>query len=278
MSRSASISPPASPRRPVSARRAVSTHRWWLPAHALAVYAFLYAPIAVLVLFSFNTSRRNAVWQGFTVQWYGSLLRNESILQALANSLKVGVAATVIATVIGTMAALALVRHQFRGKAAYNTLIFIPLIIPEVVMGISLLTFFVALGMRLSLTAIILAHVVFAISFVTVVVRARLLGFDRRLEEAAMDLGANPRTTFRLVTLPLIFPGILAGALLAFTLSFDDFVITSFVAGVGSTTLPLKVYSMLRFGVTPEVNAISTIMLGLSFMLILISTRLQRLV
>lgn len=246
-----------------------------LKLHSILVYCFLYAPILVLVIFSFNVARRNAVMTGFTLEWYYKLLQNADLLRSLENSLKVGIIATVFSTLIGSLAALALVRYDFKGKSLFNGAIFIPLVIPEIVMGVALLTCFVGLRIRLSLVTVILAHIAFCSSYVAVTVRARLHGFNRTLEEAAMDLGADEWTTFRKITFPLIFPGILAGGMLAFTLSFDDFVITFFNAGVGSTTLPLKIYSMLKFGVTPEINAISTLILVITFTFIILINWLE---
>lgn len=248
----------------------------FLQAHTWLVYLFLYAPIAILVLFSFNKTSQTAVWQGFTLEWYGSLARNELILAAVRNSLLVGVAATIIATLFGTPVALALGRYAFRGKGLTRNLLYLPIIIPEIVVGAALVTFFGVVGLRLSLTTVVIAHVVFSVSYVAIVVRARLSGFDRSLEEAALDLGARPIQTFWRVTLPLILPGIVSGALLVFTVSIDDYVITSFVAGVGATTLPLQIYSMLKVGVTPEVNAVSTLLLVLTIALITVAQRLQQ--
>lgn len=247
-----------------------------LAAHSSFVYLFLYAPIAILVLFSLNAARQTAVWEGFTLEWYAHLLRDDLILRAARNSLLVAGAATLVATVFGTLAALALGRYEFRGKALTQSVLFLPVIIPEVVVGAALVTFFGAIELRLSLGTVVLAHIAFSISYVAIVVRARLSGFDRSLEEAALDLGAGPAETFRRVTLPLILPGIVAGALLVFTLSIDDYVITSFVAGVGSTTLPLQIYSMLKVGVTPEVNAVSTLLLLVTIVLIAVAQRLQQ--
>jgi spermidine/putrescine transport system permease protein len=245
---------------------------------SVLIYAFLYAPILVLMFFSFNSSRSTQTWTGFSTEWYAALLRDETIHQAFFNSMKVGVTATLIATVIGTLTALALTRHNFRGKLAADTTIYAATVMPEIVVGVSLLTFFVAvflpLGVELGIVTIVIAHVAFTISFVTIVVRARLAGMDESLEEAAQDLGANPMTTFLRVTLPLILPGVMAGALLAFTLSFDDFVITFFVSGVGSGTLPLKIYSMIKFGVTPVINALSTVVLVTTIALIFGGSRL----
>jgi spermidine/putrescine transport system permease protein len=235
---------------------------------AALMYVFLYAPILVMVLFSFNSSRSTQIWTGFSTEWYGELIRDQTILDAFRLSMIVGVTATAIATVIGTLTALALTRYRFRGKTVADSTIYAATVMPEIVVGVSLLVFFVAAGLQLGITTIIIAHVAFCISFVTIVVRARLAGLDRSIEEAAQDLGANPVETFLRVTLPLILPGVMAGALLAFTLSFDDFVITFFVAGVGSSTLPLKIYSMIRFGVSPTINALSTVVLVATMVLV----------
>ncbi len=247
-----------------------------LAAHAWLVYLFLYAPIAILVVFSFNRGRQTAVWEGATLDWYRGLAHDDLIRAAVRNSLVVGIVSTAVATVIGTLVALALGRHEFRGAGFTRSLLYLPIIIPEIVLGAALVTFFGATAFRLSLWTVLIAHVVFCISYVAIVVRARLSGFDRSLEEAALDLGAKPLQTFFRVTLPLILPGIVAGALLSFTISIDDYVITSFVAGVGATTLPLQIYSMLKVGVTPEVNAVSTLLLLVTVLLILIAQRLQR--
>ena len=247
-----------------------------LAAHAWLVYVFLYAPIGILVLFSFNRARQTAVWEGWTLDWYRRLAANELILSSVRNSLIVGVVSTAAATVIGTLVALALGRYEFRGKGFTRNLLYLPIIIPEIVLGAALVTFFGVVAFRLSLWTVVMAHVVFSISYVAIVVRARLSGFDRSLEEAALDLGARPLQTFWRVTLPLITPGIVAGALLSFTISIDDYVITSFVAGVGATTLPLQIYSMLKVGVTPEVNAVSTLLLAVTIVLIVVAQRLQQ--
>ncbi|MBU2604140.1 MAG: ABC transporter permease [Actinobacteria bacterium] len=246
-----------------------------LRAFVALVYGFLFAPIAVLVLFSFNDSKRNATWQGFTLKWYGALFGNQPVLDALWLTMKVALIATVIATVFGSLAAYALTRYKFRGSSMYNGSIYVPLVIPEIVFAVALLSGFNVAGIGLSMKTVIIAHVAFMLSFVIVVVKARMAGFDTRLEEAAMDLGANELQTFFYVTLPFMLPGILAGALLAFVLSFDDFVITFFNSGVGNTTLPLKVYSMVKFGVTPEINAISVFMLLISVVMLLASYKLQ---
>jgi spermidine/putrescine transport system permease protein len=239
-------------------------------------YVFLYAPIVILVVFSFNTSRFVTAWGGFGFRWYGELFQNEAIATALKNSLIVALSSTLISTVFGTMVALVMERHQFFGKLAFDALLYLPIIIPDIAMAVMLLLFFVMTSIRLSLITIIIAHVAFNISFVAIVVRARLVGFDRSLEEAAQDLGANELQTFWHVTLPLLMPAILGGGLLAFTLSLDDFVITFFTAGVGSTTLPLRIYSMVKLGITPEINAVSTLLLVASMTLVMLSLFFQR--
>ena len=247
-----------------------------LRIYAALAYAYIYLPILILVIFSFNTQKLNVRWEGFTLHWYSELFRNASVLDALRNSLVIATISTLAATVIGTLAALALQRYSFRGRGASESLLYIPVIIPEVVLGIALLAFFAQMKIRLGLTTITLAHIAFSIPFVTLVVRARLHGFDKSIEEAAMDLGANEFTTFRRITLPTIMPGVLSGAMLAFTLSLDDYVITYFTAGPGSTTLPLRVFSMVRFAVTPEVNALSTLWVVTVFLVLAAGQLIQR--
>ena len=248
----------------------------WLLATSGLVYLFLHLPILVLTIFSFNDSKFSVEWQGFTLRWYQRLLERPDILDGLKASLAVGVAATVISTVLGTMLALALGRHQFRGRRMVEGFLYLPVVTPEIVVGISLLILFALLQFPLGLTTITIAHVAFCISFVVIIVLARLKGMDRHLEEAALVLGADELTTFRRVTLPQLWPGIFAGALLAFTMSFDDFVITSFVSGSGSSTLPLVVYGMVRRTIEPSINAISTIILLVTAVLIYGADRLVR--
>lgn len=250
--------------------------RGLLAGHSWLVYLFLYIPIVVLIVFSFNQSKQTAVWQGFTLDWYAKLAGNERILRSLKNSLVVAAITTVASTIIGTAAALAMGRHQFRGKGLSQGLLYLPIVIPEIVMGFAMATFFGVISWRLGLSTVVAAHIAFCIPYVAIVVRARLAGFDRALEEAAMDLGAGPWGTFFRVTLPLLLPGIVAGALMVFTISIDDYVITSFVAGPGATTLPLQIYSMVKVGVTPEVNAVSTLLLIATVIMILFSQRLQQ--
>jgi spermidine/putrescine transport system permease protein len=247
-----------------------------LAAFVAVVYLLLHLPVAILIAFSFNRSRFSAGWTGFTLDWYRRLLEREDLLRAAGRSLFVGVTATVIATVVGTLLALALSRHRIQGRRTVEALLYAPVVTPEVVAGVSLLMLFAFLGIPLGLGTIVRAHATFSLPFVVIVVLARLSGMDRSLEEAAMILGANDLSTFRRVTLPQLAPGMLAAALLAFTLSFDDFVITSFVAGPGSSTLPMMVYSMVRRNVDPTVNAISAIIVVVTTLLIIAAERLRR--
>lgn len=247
-----------------------------LGIYSTLVYLFLYAPILVLVVFSFNTSKLNAVWKGFTLDWYRLLAHDRPILEATQNTLIVAVISTVISTILGTATAIGMHRFSFRLKRVFDAVLYIPIVIPEIVMGVSMLSLFAIAGIGLGLTTVIVAHVTFSVSFVVVTVRARLHGFNIAYEEAAMDLGATPWQTFQLVTLPLIMPGIISGALLAFTLSLDDFVITYFTVGPDATTLPLRIYSMVKFMITPEINALTTVLLVATLVLITLFDRLQR--
>lgn len=241
----------------------------WLRLYSYGAYLYIYGPIVVLMIFSFNTMKLNVRWEGFTTKWYGVLFNDQQVIQATQNTLIIAVISTIVATIIGTLAALALHRYRFPGYNVSETVMYIPIVIPEVIMGISLLVLFSRLNFQLGLLTITLAHIAFNIPFVALVVRARLHGYDSAIDEAAMDLGANEFTTFWRVTLPTIMPGVLSGAMLAFTLSLDDYVITFFTAGPGSTTLPLRVFSMVRFMVTPEVNALSTIWVIVVFLVLL---------
>jgi spermidine/putrescine transport system permease protein len=237
---------------------------------AYAVYAFLYLPLVIVVVYSFNDSRLNAEWVGFTFSWYDRLLHNDEMLKAAGNSLIIATISAIVATVLGTLAGMAM--HQFRLRVLPG-LVMAPIAMPDILMGVSLLLFFIIINMSLGLVSIILAHITFCIGFVALSVQARLSGIDQSLTEAARDLGATPWVSFRRITLPLLAPGILAGALMAFTLSIDDFVITFFVAGVGSSTLPLQIYSMVKIAVTPEVNAISTLLMLVTLVLILLVSK-----
>lgn len=257
-----------------------------LAGNAWLVFAFLYLPIIVLIFYSFNDNQRVGVWTEASLRWYGEMFANTRVMGALKNSLIVMVVSTIVATVLGTMAALSMERFRYRTQRVYDGLLYLPVIIPDITMAVMLLLFFVqafdliflATGLQFSrgLGTIMLAHVAFNISFVALVVRARLAGMDADLEEAAADLGANRWQAFRRVTLPLIAPGVAGGALLALTLSLDDVVITEFVSGAGSTTLPVYVFGSLRRGVTPLINAVSVLMLVGSIVLVLMSLAVSR--
>jgi len=276
---------------------------WVMRAEVLVTYFFLYAPIIILIVFSFNNARSSATWNGFTLDWYKSLLQGggvlglggvategqnfaaQGILFSFRNSLIVASISTLLATALGTLIAIGMERFKFRFRGLLDVVLYLPIIIPDITMGIAMAIFF-NLGFKvlsdvfginavLGFPTIIISHVAFNISFVAVVVRARLAGMDASLEEAAADSGANEWQTFRRIVLPLIMPGILGGALLAFTLSLDDFVITFFTAGIGTSTLPLFVYGMIKFTVTPAINAISTLMVIASMVLVVTSLILQ---
>ncbi|HHC07333.1 MAG TPA: ABC transporter permease [Actinobacteria bacterium] len=248
-----------------------------LSLHGLVVFAFLYVPIGLLVFFSFSDSASLNVWGGWSLRWYRRMFDNGPLLTSIRNSVVVALVSTVVSTVLGTAAAIALERYRrWLGKRTFDALLYLPVIIPDVTMGVMLLMWFTTIGWRLSLTTIILSHIAFNISFVAIVVRARLAGLDPALEEAAMDLYADRWRAFRRVTLPLIAPGIAGGALLALTLSLDDVVITSLVQGPGSTTLPVFVFGLIKRQVTPEINAVSTVMLVASIVLVFGSLAFQR--
>ncbi len=242
----------------------------FVTAAAVAVYAFLYVPLIVVAIFSFNDSRLNAEWVGFTLKWYRQLLENDAMLQAAANSLIIATCAAIVAGVLGTLAGVAL--HRFRQKWL-TALVLGPVAMPDILIGVSLLLTFMLMNISLGMMSIILAHVTFCIGFVAMAVQSRMAGMDDTLLEAARDLGASPWQSFRLITLPLLMPGIVAGMMMAFTLSIDDFVVTFFTAGVGSSTLPLEIYSMVKIAVTPEVNAISTLLMLLTLVLITVLSR-----
>jgi spermidine/putrescine transport system permease protein len=266
--RSAAI--PVYPRQRVRLQTRISS--WLLGANAALVFGFLYLPVLILIIFSFNNTRSVAVFTGFSTEWYLSLAKNGELLDAARNSLLVGLITTVVATLIGTLTALAMERYRFKFRTTFDANLYLPIVIPEIVMGISLLLFFnqalfpflqniFGLKATTGLHTITIAHIAFDIPFVYVIVRARLADFDRSLEEAAADLGADEWQTFKRVTLPLLMPGIIGGALMAFTLSLDDYLITVFTKGVREQTMPLYIYSLVRRGVTPEINALSTILL-----------------
>jgi len=226
--------------------------------------AFLYLPMIILVIYSFNAGKLVTVWSGFSTKWYGELFHDKAFLNAAWITLKVAVISSTVATVLGTMAAIVLVRSgRFLGRTLFSGMIYAPLVMPDVITGLALLLLFIAIGMDRGVTTIVLAHITFSMCFVSVVVSSRLASFDRSLEEAALDLGCTPIDAFKSVTLPIIAPAVISGWLLAFTLSLDDLVISSFTSGPSSTTLPIKIFSAVRLGVNPEINAISTIMIGI---------------
>ena len=256
----------------------VNGRRWPLTTVLLFGYAFLYMPVLLLIVYSFNESRLVTVWSGFSTKWYGELLRNQQLLDAAWLSIRIAAVNATLAVVLGTLAANALVRHgRFRGRTGFELLLTAPLVMPDVIIGLSLLLLFVAMPQVIGwpngrgFSTITIAHVTFSMAYVAVVVRARLNRMDRSLEEAAMDLGARPLTVYRSITLPLIAPALLSGWLLAFTLSLDDLVIASFVAGPGSTTLPMVVYSSVRMGVSPQINALATIIVAVVTLAVVIA-------
>ena len=260
--------------------------RWLLAGNGALVLLFLYAPIVLLIIFSFSAARDPGVWGGFTFDWYRDLTNDDNVQNAISVSVRVAIVSTIVATVLGTMAALALERFTFRGKRVFDALLYLPIIIPDVTMAVMMLLFFtqafdlidVLFGTRIGkgFATVVVSHVAFNIAFVSVVVRARIAGMDSTLEQAAGDLYATRWQAFRYVTLPLIMPGVLGGALLALTLSLDDVVVTQFVSGPGSTTLPVYVFGLIRRGVTPLINAVSVVMLVASLVLVVASLAAQR--
>jgi len=255
--------------------------RLWMRLFVGATFALLYAPVVILIVFSFNDSKRNIVWRGFTTKYYVKAWKDDALIEAFVNSLTIAVFNTIVATVIGAMVALLLWRFRFPFKGAYEGFMALPIVIPEICMGVAMLAFFSRIGWPsgmpwpLNLSAITIAHIAFSFPFVAIVVRARMAGFNRELEEAARDLGATEWQTFRDVILPFMRPGLIAGALLAFTLSLDDFVITFFTSGPETVTFPVKVYSMVRFSVTPEVNAASTVLVVITIAVTAFAMRFQ---
>ena len=226
-------------------------------------FAFLYLPIILLVIYSFNSGRNVAIWAGWSTKWYVAMVQNQQLLDAAWVTLRVGLLSATVATVLGTMAALTLVRHgRFMGRTLFSGMVYAPLVMPEVITGLSLLLLFVAINFDRGFWTVTIAHITFSLCYVAVVVQSRLIGFDDALEEAAMDLGCPPVRTFFTVTLPIILPAVMSGWILAFTLSLDDLVIASFTTGPGATTLPMKIYSQVRLGVTPEINAVCTLLIA----------------
>lgn len=239
--------------------------------HSFLMMAFIYVPIIMIIIFSFNNTRLSGNWEGFTFDWYVSLFSNRHVMEALMNSLTVAVVSTIVSTVLGTLAALSLRNLGKKGRSGMNGLLYLPVIIPDIIMGISLLVLFSQLGIDSGKMTIIIAHITFSLSYVYVVVTARLANVGKQLEEAALDLGATQWQTFRHVTLPQISPGIIAGALIAFTLSLDDFMVSFFVAGPSSTTLPIYIYAQVKRGISPEINALCTLLILVSVTLIFLA-------
>lgn len=227
-------------------------------------FGFLYLPIVLLIIYSFNESKLVTVWGGWSTRWYGEMLRNQGLLDAAWVTLRVALLASTVAVILGTLAALLLARFgRFRGRTLFSGMIYAPLVMPEVITGLSLLLMFVALSVDRGFITVTIAHITFSMCYVAVVVQSRLVSMDRSIEEAAMDLGCTPARTFIYITLPVILPAIISGWLLSFTLSLDDLVIASFTTGPGATTLPMKIYSQVRLGVTPEINAVCTVLVGI---------------
>ncbi|WP_425419534.1 ABC transporter permease [Oricola indica] len=255
------------------------TARWsWFNISSVVVgFAFLYLPIVLLIVYSFNESRLVTVWAGFSTKWYSELFQNQGILDAAWVTVRVAFISASVATVLGTLAAVALVRYtRFRGRTVFTGMVYAPLVMPEVITGLSLLLLFVAINFARGFWTVTLAHITFSLCFVAVVVQSRLVSFDKSLEAAAMDLGCPPFQAFMKVTLPVIFPAVISGWMLAFTLSLDDLVIASFTSGPGATTLPMKIYSQVRLGVTPEINAVCTILIAIVTTGVLIAALLQK--
>lgn len=241
--------------------RRMKRHEKWYGLYIILFYTFIYIPIAVSIVFSFNDQKKNTSWQGFTLDWWQQLFADSDIWQVVLNTLIVALVSTAFATVIGTLGAVGMVRHEFKGKQLLNSAVYVPIVIPEIVLAVALLCIYIKIDFPLGLWSIIFGHSTLTLPFVVINVKSRLAGYDKSLEEAAMDLGANQRQTFFKVTLPMILPGILSGSFLAFTLSLDDLAISNFVTGIKSTTLPLEIQSMLRSGISPEINALTTLIM-----------------
>lgn len=239
--------------------------------YIFCIFAFLYVPIAIIIMYSFNAAKLNVVFSGFTLDWYTKLFSDDDVITALINSLTIATLSTAISAIIGTLGAIGLKRHNFKGKAVISLLVYIPIVIPEIIMGVSLLILFSTLQIDFGILTLVLAHTTFCTPFVLINVKSRLAGFDLSIEEAAMDLGASKLTVLRTITLPMIFPAVVSGAMLAFALSLDDIIINIFLSGPESTTLPIKIFSMLKFGLSPEINALCTIMLVTTFVVLILS-------
>ena len=235
------------------------------------VYAFIYIPVIILIVFSFNNQKANTNWVGFTTDWYVKLFKDAELWGIVLNTFVIAVISTLLAVIIGTIAAVGLSRFKFKGKSIINNALYVPIVIPEIVLAIALLSIFSLINFPLGIIAIILGHTTLTVPFVIITVKSRLNGFDKSVEEASMDLGANRRTTFLKVTLPMILPGVVSGGFLAFTLSLDDLIISNFIAGTSCTTLPVKIYSMVKSGISPEINALTTIIIGVFLIGLIVS-------
>lgn len=244
--------------------------------YACLIYLFLYLPIFIVIAFSFNTSKMNIRFEGFTFQWYSKMFDNSELMQSLFNTAMVALASTASCIILGTICAVGMYKYEFKLKSTVNNLLYIPIVIPEIVLGIALLIFFSSIGISMSMLTLIIAHITFSMPFVVITVRSRLAGYDKSIEEAARDLGATEFRTFMRVTLPIIAPGVLSGGMLALTMSLDDVVVSFFTAGPSSMTLPIKIYGMVRKGVSPDVNALSTLMIIATILILLTSKVIDR--
>ena len=250
---------------------------WFNTVSLTLGFAFLYIPILLLVIYSFNAGRNVAVWTGWSTKWYGAVFSNGQLMNAAWTTFSIALVSATLATILGTLAAITLTRYgNYRGSLLFNGMIYAPLVMPEIILGLALLLLFVAVNFERGYWTITLAHTTFTLCFVAVVVQSRLVTFDRSLEEAALDLGSPPLKTFFVITLPIILPAVISGWLLAFTLSLDDLVISSFTTGPGATTLPMKIYSDVRLGVKPEINAVSTILIGVVTLGVIAASYLTR--
>lgn len=229
---------------------------------SVLIYAFIYIPVIVLIVFSFNNQKANTNWVGFTTSYYTMLFKDTDLWKIFLNSMIIAIVSTALSVVIGTLAAVGLSRHNFKGKGAVNNMLYVPIVIPEIVLAVALLSIMSIIQFPLGLISLILGHTTLTVPFVIVTVKSRLSDFDNSVEEASMDLGANRKTTFFKVVLPMIMPGVVSGGFLAFTLSLDDLIISNFIAGTNTTTLPVKIYSMVKAGISPEINALTTLIIG----------------
>lgn len=245
-------------------------------AFSILVYSYIYIPVVILIVFSFNNEKANTHWVGFTTEWYIKLFHDAELLGIFGNTLIVAIISTILSVVIGTIGAVGLARFKFKGKSIINNALYVPIVIPEIVLAVALLSIFSAISFPLGILTLILGHTTLTVPFVIITIKSRLSGFDQSVEEASMDLGADRRTTFLKVTLPMIMPGVISGGFLAFTLSLDDLIISNFIAGTKTMTFPVKVYSMVKSGVSPEVNALTTIIIGLFLLGLLVSKVLEK--